>query len=106
MYSRLTQNFIYCKSSTLSCWSQCIVGLPRTLFTADLQLYRVGLIVQRAYPVLFGKDFILRLGEMHFLMNYVGAVGVLMAGSGMEELMKIAFGGLTKILTGKNSPKH
>ena len=42
-----------CRSSTLSCGSQCTVGLsqctvglPRTLFTADLQLYRVGLNVQ------------------------------------------------------------
>ena len=50
------------RSSTLSCGSQCTV----------------------AYPELFGEDFILRLGGMHFVMSYVGAVEVLMAGSGME----------------------
>ena len=50
------------------------------LFTADLQLHCVGLNVQWAYPELFGEYFILRLGGMHFMMNYVGAVEVLMAG--------------------------
>ena len=43
---------------------------------------------------------------MHFLMRYVGAVGVLMAGSGLEELMKAAFGGVMKMLTGKNFPQN
>ena len=80
-------------------------GQATTLFTADLQLYRVGLNVQWDYPELFGEDFILRLGGMHFLMSYVGAVGVLMAGSGLKELMKAAFGGVMKMLTGKNFPQ-
>ena len=39
-------------------------------------------------------------------MSYVGAVGVLMAGSGLEELMKAAFGGEMKMLTGKNFPQN
>ena len=82
-------------------------GQATTLFTADLQLYCVGLTVQWAYPELFGEDFfILCLGGMHFLMSYVGAVGVLMAGSRLEELMKAAFGGVTKILTSKNFPQN
>ncbi len=38
---------------------------------------------------------------MHFLMSYVGTIGVLMAGSGLEVLMKAAFGGVTKMLTGR-----
>ena len=77
-------------------------GQATTLFAANLQLYRVGLNLQWAYPELFGEDFILHLGGMHFLMSYIGAVGVLMAGSGLEELMKAAFCGVTKILTSKN----
>ena len=44
----------------------------------------------------------IRLGGMHFLMSYVGAVGVLMAGSGLKEVMKAAFGGVSKMLTCKN----
>ena len=39
-------------------------------------------------------------------MSYVGAVGILMAGSGLEELMKAAFGGVTKMVTGKNFPQN
>ena len=58
------------------------------------------------FPELFGEDFILRLGGMHFLMSYVGAVRVLMAGSGLEELMKAAFGGVMKMLTVKNFPQN
>ena len=81
-------------------------GQATTLFTADLQLYRVGLNVQWAFPELFGEDFILCLGGMHLLMSYVGAVGVLMAGSGLEEPMKAAFGGVMKMLTGKNFPQN
>ena len=57
-----SNNFIYYRPSTL----------------------RVGLNVQWDYPELFGDDFILRLGGMHFLMSYV-------AGSVLEELMKAAF---------------
>ena len=67
-------------------------GQAKTIFTADLQLYHVGINVQWAYPELFGEDFILHLGGMRFLMSYVGAVGVLMAGSGLEELMKALWG--------------
>ena len=59
-----------------------------------------------AYPELFGEDFIFRLRVMHFLISYVGAVGVLMAGSELEEIMKAAFGSVTKMLTGKNFPQN
>ncbi len=81
-------------------------GQVATIFTADLQLFCVGLNVKWADPELFGENFILRLEGMHFLMSYVGAVGVLMAGSGLEKVMKAAFGGVTKMLTGKNFPQN
>ena len=81
-------------------------GQATTIFTADLQLYRVGLNVQWANPDLFDENFILCIGGMQFLMSYVGAVGVLMAGSRLEEVMKAAFGGAMKMLTGKNFPQN
>ena len=65
-----------------------------TIFTADLQLYRVGLFVQWAYPDIFDYQFILRLGGMHFLMNFVGAIGALMADSVLEDVLKSAFSGV------------
>ena len=39
-------------------------GQATTLFTAGLQLYRVGLNVQWAYPEIFGEDFTLCLEGM------------------------------------------
>ena len=54
-----------------------------------------------ANPELFDENFLLRLGGMHFLMSYVGAVGVLM----VEDVMKAAFVCVTKILTGKKFPR-
>ena len=39
-------------------------------------------------------------------MSHVGAAGVLTAGSDLEELMKSAFGDVTKKLTGKNIPQN
>ena len=75
-------------------------GQATTFYTSDLQLN------QWAYSERFGEGFILHLGGIHFLISYVGVVGVVMAGSGMEELMKAAFGGVTKMLTGKNFPQN
>ncbi|KAK3889055.1 hypothetical protein Pcinc_006931 [Petrolisthes cinctipes] len=43
---------------------------------------------------------------MHFLTSFVGAVGSLMSNSGLEDIMKAAFGGVTKMLTGKNYPPN
>jgi hypothetical protein len=53
------------------------------------------------YPNLFGDDFINRLSGMHFLMSFVGTVGSLMSNSGLEDIMKAAFGAVAKMLTGK-----
>ena len=83
-----------------------LAGQATTLFTTDLQLYRVALNVQWIYPQLFGDDFINRLGGMHFLMSFVGAIGSLMSNSGLEDIMKAAFGGVAKMLTGKKFPQN
>ena len=57
------------------------------------------------YPEL-SDDFVLRLGGMHTLMSFVGSVGALMGNSGLEEVLKAAFGGVTQMLTGKNFPQN
>jgi hypothetical protein len=61
--------------------------------------------MQWVYPNLFGDDFINRLGGMQFLMSFVGAIGSLMSNSGLENIMKAAFGGVAKMLTGKKYPQ-
>lgn len=80
-------------------------GQTFTVFTADQQLYRVMINVLWVHPELF-PNFYPRLGGMHMLMSFVGCVGALMANSGLEELMKAAFGGVTRMLTGKTFPQN
>ena len=61
----------------------------------------MGLQVQWAYPEHFGEDFILRLEGMELLISHVGAVGVLTAGSGLEELTKQLLGMQQKCSQGR-----
>jgi hypothetical protein len=80
-------------------------GQIYTVFTADQQLYRVMVNVVWVYPEIF-SNFVPRLGGMHMLMSFVGCIGVLMANSGLEEIMKAAFGGVARMLTGKKYPQN
>ena len=57
------------------------------------------------YPEL-SDDFVIRLGVMHALISFVGSVGALMGNSGLEEVLKAAFGGVTRMLTGNNFPQN
>jgi hypothetical protein len=82
-----------------------LAGQATTLFTTDLQLYRVALNVQWVYPNLFGDDFINRLGAMHFLMSFVGAIGSLLSHSGLEDIMKAALVVLPRCWLARNIPK-
>ena len=80
-------------------------GQEYVVFTADQQLYWVAVHVMWENQVLFGNIY-LRLGGMHLLMSYVGCIGSLMAGSGIVELLSEAFGGVLKMLTGKEYPDN
>ena len=77
-----------------------------TVFTADQQMYRVAVNVVWVYPELSDDFFVLRLGGMHTLMSFVGSVGALIGNSGLEEVLKAAFGGVIQMLTGKNFPQN
>ncbi|KAF4531641.1 hypothetical protein B566_EDAN006572 [Ephemera danica] len=50
------------------------------------------------------KNVIIRLGGFHFLMSFLGAIGYIMAGSGIEELFSTVYAtnSVPHILTGKN----
>ena len=88
--------------------ARCITkhtGQSMTVFIADQQLYRVAVNVVWVYPEL-SVDFALRLGGMHTLMSFVGSVGALMGHSGLEEVLNAAFGGVIRMLTGKNFPQN
>ena len=50
--------------------------------------------------------FIPRLGGMLTLMSFVEAIGTLMADPGLEVILQSAFGGVPKMLSGKNFPQN
>lgn len=76
-----------------------------TVFTADQQLFKVAAHIKWENPEEFG-DIILRMGGMHFLMNIIGCIGGLAAGSGCEEVLGAAFAGVHKMLSGKKYPQN
>ena len=76
-----------------------------TVFTTDLQLYKVTIDVLWSTPERF-PNFISRLGGMHTLMNIAGCVGTLMTDSGLEEVLTAAFGGVSHMLRGKKFPQN
>ena len=80
-------------------------GQHVTVFTADQQLYRVALDIVWSDPARW-VNFVPRLGGMHWLMSFVGCVGKLMAGSGLENVLGAAFAGVSKMLVGKKFPMN
>ena len=80
-------------------------GLPVTVFTADQQLYRAALDILWTYEIQF-TYFLNRIGGMHWVMSFVGCIGVLMKNSGLLSWLKSAFGGAEKIITGKKFPMN
>ena len=81
------------------------IGQEYVVFTADQQLYRVGLHVKWENQAQL-DNIHLRLGGMHLLMSYIGCVGTLMAGSGIADTLGATFGGVNKMLTGKKYPQN
>ena len=57
------------------------------------------------HPDLF-SNFIPRLGGMHMLMSFIGAVGTLMANTGLEEILQSPFGGITKMREVSSQPYY
>ena len=48
----------------------------------------------------------MRLGGMHALMSFVGAVGTLMGASGLSDVLSSVFAGVPKMLSGKTFPQN
>ena len=59
-------------------------GQAYTAFTADQQLYHVILDIIWINPQRF-SNFLPRIGGMHWLMSFVGSVGVLMENRGLKR---------------------
>ena len=82
-----------------------LTGQVYTIFTNNQKLYRTVVNVKWTYPAQF-QNFIPRIGGMHTLMNFAGAVGVLMSDTGLETILQAAFGGVWAILSGKKLPQN
>ena len=80
-------------------------GQNIVVFTCDQQLYKVAVNITWAYPDRF-HNFVLRLGGMHFVMNFIGCVGTLMDDTGLADIMECAFGGVSHMLAGKRFPQN
>ena len=82
-----------------------LTGQKWTVFTNDQQLYQVAVSITWVDRDMFSM-FVPRLGGMHMMMSFVGAVGTLMRGSGLEEILKSTFAGVPKLLSGKKFPQN
>ena len=74
------------------------------ILTFDQPLYWKALTIIQSQPD--GSDLkgmVLRLGGFHMQMSFLGSIGHLMAGSGLQELLEVVFTGnaVRHILTGK-----
>ncbi|KAL8588411.1 hypothetical protein ACOMHN_029580 [Nucella lapillus] len=82
-----------------------LTGQEWTVFTNDQQLYTEAVHITWVDREMF-QQFIPRLGGMHMLMSFVGCIGSLMEGSGLEDILASTFAGVPKLLTGKKYPQN
>ena len=78
-------------------------GQSYTLFTNNQQLYKITTQMTLLRPMEW-EGFYATLGGM--LVSFVGCVGTLMSNTGLAEVMTSAFGGVDKMLKGKNNPQN
>ena len=83
-----------------------MAGQAFTVLTFDQQLHRIAFEIQMAHPEKFPTEkFILRIGGMHLLTNFIGAIGNLMADTGLADILAAVFAGTQKMLLGKKFPQ-
>ena len=78
-------------------------GQHYTIVINDQKLYRVAVNITWVYNDLF-VTLIPRLGGMHTLMNFIGAIGTLMIETRLQDIMEAAYGKVVKMLSGKKYP--
>ncbi|MES9884476.1 MAG: hypothetical protein ABW185_26830 [Sedimenticola sp.] len=80
------------------------LGMKHTIVTQDEAVYEISYTLRKNNPSHF-PQLILRLGGFHLLMNYLGAIGKIMAGSGLKDMLVtsgiVHEGTANKILSGK-----
>ena len=76
-------------------------GQENTVFTNDQQLFKITTQMTWWQPDIW-ENFYPILGGMHMLMSFVGCI----ANTGLSGMLKLAFGGVDKMLLGKNFPNN
>ena len=66
---------------------------------------KVTIDVQFHQPSYF-KSVIPVLGGMHMQLNFIHAIAIIMAGSGIKEILAGTFGSNDKMLSGKKYPQN
>ena len=69
-----------------------------------MQLFKVASQIRWCDPDKW-QTIVLHPGGMHTLMSFLGAIGHLMKGSDLEEILGAAFSGINSMLNGKVWPK-
>ena len=75
------------------------------VLTCDQQIYNIVVDITFHQPELL-TGIVVILGGMHFLMDFVGCVGTLMADSGLKDIMSTTFGSFDKMLQSKTYPQN
>ena len=75
------------------------------VLTCDQQIYKIVVDITFHQPELL-TGAVAILGGMHFLMDFVGSIGTLMADSGLKDILSTTFGSVDKMLQGKKYPQN
>ena len=75
------------------------------VLTCDQQIYKIVVDITFHQPELL-TGVVAILGGMHFLMDFVGSIGTLMADSGLKDILSTTFGSVDKMLQGKKYPQN
>ena len=62
------------------------LGQGTTVITGDQPVYEILMNIKKKYPERYG-NILMRLGGFHVAVNFMGAVGYLMKGCGIQELL-------------------
>lgn len=77
------------------------MGMEKVHLCMDMQLYAVTKQVCWNQPRRF-ENVVVHPGGMHIIQSFLGCIGTLMKGSGLEMYVAAAYGGLTGIFNGKS----
>ena len=75
-----------------------------TQITVDMKLYKLAMQIMWSYPKSW-SNLTMRPGAMHTLSSFLGTIGTIMKGSGLEEYIRATYKGIPNMLNGKNWPR-